>query len=81
MHAYIDEHSQRLIDEYPGNVVHVISRLQYQFSNVTFADQRRYNRLLQKVIHKGGESEINYTKIFQNFRALEILLGNSYSED
>ena len=32
-------------------------------------------------IHKGGESEINYIKIFQNFKALEISVGNSYSED
>ena len=32
-------------------------------------------------MHKGGESGINYIKIFQNAKALEISAGNSYSED
>ena len=30
LHAYIDAHSQILIDEYPGGGVHAISRLKYQ---------------------------------------------------
>ena len=48
---------------------------------MTFDGQRRYDRLFQQVIHKGYESAINYIKIFQNAKALEISVGNSYSED
>ena len=47
---------------------------------MTFADQSRYNRLFQKVVHKGGESEINYIKIFCNAKPLEISVGNSYTK-
>ena len=39
-----------------------------------------YNRLFQQVIHKGGESEINYIKIFQDAKALAISVINSNSE-
>ena len=46
-----------------------------------FSEQIKYHRLFQQVIHKGGESEINYINIFQNAKALEILGGNSYSQD
>ena len=52
--AYIDAHSQRLIEECPVNIVQPISRLQSQCENMTFSDQSRFNRLFQKVIHKGG---------------------------
>ena len=31
-------------------------------------------------MHKGGESEINYIKIFQNAKALAILVVNSYTK-
>ena len=48
---------------------------------MTFADQIIYNRLFQKVVHNGGESAINYIKIIQNYKALEISLGISYSKD
>ena len=48
---------------------------------MTFYDQSRYNRLFHQVIHKGGGPEINYIKIFQNSKALAILLGNGYSGD
>ena len=48
---------------------------------MNFSDQTRYNRPFQKVLHKGGESAINYMKIFHNSKALEILLGNSYAND
>ena len=54
LHAYIDAHSQILIDEYPGEGVKSISRLKYQCANITFADQSRYNILFQQVIHKVG---------------------------
>ena len=48
---------------------------------MTFADKSRYDRTFQQVTHKGGESEINQIKRFQNSHALSILVGNSYSED
>ena len=48
---------------------------------MTYSDQSRYNILVQQVIHKGGESAINYIKIFQSSKALEISVGNSESED
>ena len=48
---------------------------------MTFADKSRYDRTFQQVTHEGGESAINYIKIFQNAHALSVLLGNSYSED
>ena len=47
---------------------------------MTFAEQRIHNRMFQQVVHKGGKSAINYTKIFQNDDALEISVGNSYNE-
>ena len=69
------------IDEYPGDVLQVISIQKYQCENMTITDKIRYNRLFQKIIHKVRESEINYIKIFQNAKALEISVVNSYSED
>ena len=48
---------------------------------MTFDDNSRYNRTFQQVTHKGGESEINYIKRFQNAHALSVLVGNRYSED
>ena len=48
---------------------------------MTFYDKRRYDRTFQQVTHKGGKSEINYIKRFQNAHALSVSLGNSYSED
>ena len=47
---------------------------------MTFADKIRYDRNFQQVIHKEGESAINYIKIFQNAHALSVSLGNSYYE-
>ena len=37
--------------------------------------------MFQQVVHNGGESATNYIKIFQNYKALEISVGNSYTED
>ena len=37
--------------------------------------------MFQQVVHKGGELAINHIKIFQNAKALEISVGNSYTED
>ena len=50
------------------------------FENMTFSEKRGYNRLFMKLVQKGGESEINYIKIFQNSKALVISVGKSYSE-
>ena len=47
---------------------------------MTFAVKIRYI-MFQQVMHEGGGSEINYIKIFQNFKALAISVGNSYTED
>ena len=81
MHANIDANSQRLIDECPGYGVKAISILQAQCANMKISDQSRYNRMIQKVLHKGGKSAINYIEIFQNAKDLEFSVGNSYTED
>ena len=46
-----------------------------------FSDKSRYDRIYQQATHKGGESAMNYIKIFQNAHALSISVGNSYLED
>ena len=48
---------------------------------MTFADKSGYDRTFQQVTHKGGDSAINYIKIFRNAQALSVSVGNSYSED
>ena len=48
---------------------------------MTFYDQSRYNRMFQKVVHKGGESEIKYIKIIHNAKDLATSVVNSYTED
>ena len=40
--------------------------------------KNRFNRLFQQVIHKGGESVINYIKVFQNAKVLAISFENIY---
>ena len=47
---------------------------------MTFSEKSRYDRLFQQVTHKGGESEINYSRIFQNAQALSVSVGNCYYE-
>ena len=59
-----------LIYEYSGGVLQDLTRLQYQCADMTFYEKSRYNRLFHKVVHKGGESEIKYTKRFQNEKRL-----------
>ena len=58
-----------------------MEKLQSHCANMTFADISRHDRTFQQVTHKGGESAINYIKIFQNAQALSFSVGNSYSED
>ena len=48
---------------------------------MTFANKSRYDRILQQVTQKGGESAMNYIKIFQNVQALSVSVVNSYSEN
>ena len=69
-----------LTDEFTGDGVQAISILHSQCTNKTFSYKRRYNIMFQKVVHRGGESEINCIKIFQNAKDLAILVGNSYTE-
>ena len=78
LHAYIDTHSQRLIYDCPGDGVQTISIFQSQYENMKFAAQSRYNIMFQQVVQKGGESSINYIKIFKNAKALAISVDNSY---
>ena len=47
LHVYIDARIQRLIYEYPGYGLQAITRLQSQFSNMTFSDKSRLNRMFQ----------------------------------
>ena len=58
-----------------------ISQLQPHCANMTFSEKNSYDIIFQKVTHKGGETEMNYIKIFQNTQVLSVSLGNSYSED
>ena len=48
---------------------------------MTFSDKNRYDRTFEQVTHKGGESEMNYIKIFQNTNSLSVSVGKSYFED
>ena len=55
LHANIDVHSRRLISELQGDGVKFISKLQSHCANTKFSEKIRYDRLFQKVTHKGGE--------------------------
>ena len=81
LHANIDVHSRRLIAQLPGDRVKFISNIQSHYANMNFAYKSRHDRLFHQVTHKGGESEINYTKRFQNTPALTVSIGHIYSED
>ena len=39
---------------------------------MNFSDQSRCNRIFQQVVHKGGESAINYIKILQNTKDFQF---------
>ena len=80
LHANIDVHSRRLIDEFPKYGIKCIENLQSYWANMTFADKSRYDRNFQQDTHKGGESAINYIKRFQNAQALSVWVGKIYSE-
>ena len=48
---------------------------------MTFADKSSCDSLLQQVTHKGGESDINYIKRFQNSQDLSVSVGTIYYEN
>ena len=81
LHANIDAHSRISIAEFSKDGIKCIDKLQSHCENLTFADKSRHDRTFQQVTHKGGESEINYIKRFNNSNALSGSTGNSYSED
>ena len=81
LHANSDVHSRILISGFPKDGIKCLEILQSHCANMTFSDKSRYDRTFQQVTHKGGESAINYIKIFQNAQALSVSVGNSYSED
>ena len=68
------------ITEFPGDGVEYIPKLQSHCANIFFSDNSRYNRILQKVTHKGVKLSMNYINIFQNAQALSFSVGNDYSE-
>ena len=81
LHANIDVHSRRLIAEFPKDGIKCIEKLQSHCANMTFSNKSRYDRTFQQVKLKGGESVINYIKIFQNAHALSVSIVNIYYED
>ena len=66
LHANSCVHSRILIAEFPEDGIKCMEELQSHCANITLADKSRYDRIFQQVTHKGGESAINYIKIFQN---------------
>ena len=81
LHTNIDLHRRRLIAEFPKYEIKCLEKLQSHCANMTFSDKSIYDRTFQQVTHKGGESEINCIKRFQNTHALSVSVGNRYSED
>ena len=59
----------------------VFEKLQSHCANMTFSDKSRYDSNFQQMTQKGGESEINYIKRFQDSHTLSVSVGKSYSED
>ena len=54
LHANIDVQSRRLLAESPGDGIKFIEKLQSHCANMNFSDKSRYDRIFQKVTHKGG---------------------------
>ena len=79
LHANSDVHRRRLIAEFPKYGIKCLEKMQSHCANMAFADKSRYDRTFQQVTHKGGESSINYIKMFHNAQYLSVSVGNSYS--
>ena len=69
-----------MISEFPGDGVKCIEKTQSNCANINFSDKSRNDRIFQQVTHKGGDSAMNYIKIFQNAQDLSVSVGNTYSE-
>ena len=54
LYADIDVHIKILIAGFPVYGIKCIERLRSHFSNMTFAEKSRYDRIFQQVTHKGG---------------------------
>ena len=52
-HANIDVHSIRLIDDFPGDGIKCIEKLQSHCANMTFAEKSRYYITSKQVTHIG----------------------------
>ena len=81
LHANIDVHSKRLISEFPGDGIKCIDKLQPHCAKMTFAKKSSNDSIFKQVTHKGGESAVNYIKIFQNAEALSVSIVIFYEED
>ena len=55
LHENSDVHSSRLISEFPKDGIKCLEKLQSHCANMNFADKSRYDKIFQKVTHKGGE--------------------------
>ena len=66
LHANIYVHSRILIADLPGDGIKFIEKLQSNCANINFSGKIRYDRIFQKITHKGGESAMNYINIFQH---------------
>ena len=72
MHSNIDVHSIILNNEFPGDGVKFIEKLQSHCANMTFSEKSRYDIIFQQVTHKGGGSAINSIKIFPKAHFLSV---------
>ena len=50
LHANIDEHSRRLIAEFPMDGIKCFEKLQSHCTDMTFSEKIRYDRTFQQVI-------------------------------
>ena len=81
LHSNIHVHGRRLIADLPGNIIKFIEKPQSHCYNMKFSDKSRYEKKFQQVTHKGGESAMNYIKLFQHTKALSVSVENTYPED
>ena len=62
LHANIYLYIIRLVAEFPIYGINCIEKLRSHCANMAFAEKSRYYKNFKQVIHKGGESAINYIK-------------------
>ena len=66
-------HRRRLIAGFPVDGIKCIKKLQSHCANMTFADKSRYDRIFQKVTHKGERSAMNCIKYSKMQRLYQLL--------